>query len=228
MSNFAKYLNIPDRLRNTIFTSVGYANPFENTTDDLYDHLDDIGIEPFFPEDRAKRIEEFNKRMYREEEEMIDPVSKELEFELQQRIVPVTNKLEEKGFNKNVMAGILGNIAVETGGSFDYQQKEYGDGNGYGLFQLDFQRPYYEKFLEKNDLEDSAQAQIDYMHETIYGDEQDVIGKGNAKKLRKVFENAKTPEEVTEAFMNIWEKPKAEVSHLDRRIASAQSFFNII
>lgn len=62
-------------LYNSIFTGGEYANPFEDTTDNLYNDLDN----------RAKRIEEFNKRMYREEEQMVDPVSKELEFEEQQR-----------------------------------------------------------------------------------------------------------------------------------------------
>jgi len=217
MSNFAKYLNIPDRLRNTIFTSVGYENPFEDTTEELPSDMS-----------REEKLKRFEETQTREQKEMIDPVSKELEFEKQQRIAPVVDSLKEKGFNKTAMAGILGNIAVETGNSFDYEQKEYGDGNGYGLFQLDFQRPYYQKFLEENDLEDGIQSQIDYMYETIYGDQQDIIGRGNAKKLRNIFEDAETPEEVAEAFMNIWEKPKEEVSHLDRRIASAQDIFEII
>jgi hypothetical protein len=72
-------------LYRSIFTGGEYANPFEDTTDNLYDDLDDMEVTPYVPEDRAKRIEEFNQRMYREEEEMIDPVSKELEFEEQQR-----------------------------------------------------------------------------------------------------------------------------------------------
>ena len=60
------------------------------------------------------------------------------------------------------------------------------------------------------------------MHETIYGDEQDIIGRGNAKKLRKGLEEAKTPEEAAEIFMNIFEKPG--VPHLDRRLEAASKY----
>ncbi len=224
-------MSISSFYNNIFVKGTGFENPFEDTTETLPSDLS-----------REERLERFEETQSREQKEMVDPVSKELEFEKEQRkpltdeseithlVTPyvIADKLKDKNFNKNVIAGILGNIAVETGGSFDYRQKEYGGGNGYGLFQLDFQRPYYESFLEKNNLEDSAESQIEYMHETIYGDEQDVIGRGNAKKLRNIFKEAETPEEVTEAFMNIWEKPKEEVSHLDRRIASANTFFDTL
>lgn len=54
----------------------------------------------------------------------------------------------------------MGNIEVETGKSFDYQQKQYNNGNGYGLFQFDFMKSYYFKFLQDNYLGDSVESQV--------------------------------------------------------------------
>ena len=129
--------------------------------------------------------------------------------------------LKEKGYTSTAIAGIMANIDVETGGTFNFQEKQRG-GKGYGVFQFDFLNPYYQKYLEKSEKKDSLESQIDFMHETVYGNEQDIIGKGNAKKLREGLENAKTPEEATEIFMNIFEKPG--VPHLERRIESSKKF----
>jgi hypothetical protein len=118
----------------------------------------------------------------------------------------------------------MGNIDVETGGSFDYLQQQDGGGPGQGLFQLEgSKKESYNNYLNDNGLENSPRAQIDYMHETIYGDLQDEIGRGNAAKLRKIFETG-TVEEITKAFEEIWERPG--VPHSDRRIASAKSYIN--
>ena len=55
----------------------------------------------------------------------------------------IYNYLLEKGFSEEAAAGIMGNIDIETGGSYDYQQKQKGGGKGYGLFQFDFMNKYY-------------------------------------------------------------------------------------
>ena len=68
-------------------------------------------------------------------------------------------KALEKHFTPQGVCGIMGNIDVETGGSFNYQQKQY-NGNGYGLFQFDFMKSYYFKYLEEYHLADSIDAQI--------------------------------------------------------------------
>ena len=129
--------------------------------------------------------------------------------------------LKEKGYTPTAIAGIMANIDVETGGTFSFQEKQRG-GKGYGVFQFDFLNPYYQKYLEKSEKKDSLESQIDFMHETVYGNEQNIIGAGNAKKLREGLENAKTPEEAAEIFMNIFEKPG--VPHLERRIESSKKF----
>ena len=140
---------------------------------------------------------------------------------------PVDNKtltrglLEQKGYSPIAIAGIMGNIDVETGGTFNYQEKQRG-GAGYGVFQYDFMKPYYNAYLEKAGVEDSLESQIEFMDETINGSEQDIIGKGNAKKLREGLAGAETPEESARIFMEVFEKPG--VPHLERRKKAAASY----
>ena len=67
----------------------------------------------------------------------------------------ILNYLKEKGYSDKAAAGILANIELETGGSFDYQQKEKG-GDAYGLFQFDFMKPYYEDYLLREGKDDSV------------------------------------------------------------------------
>jgi hypothetical protein len=45
--------------------------------------------------------------------------------------------LSESGFDDAAIAGIMANIDVETGGSFDPRQKQYSGGPGRGLFQME-------------------------------------------------------------------------------------------
>ena len=130
----------------------------------------------------------------------------------------------DRKYRPEVTAALMGNIDVETGGSFDYLQEQSGGGPGRGLFQLEgSKKEDYNNYLNDNGLEDSPRAQLDYMHETIYGDLQDEIGRGNAAKLRKIFETGNV-EEITKAFEEIWERPG--IPHSDRRLASAKSFIN--
>lgn len=136
----------------------------------------------------------------------------------------IIKMLRAKGYSDAAIAGIIGNIDVETGGSFDYTQKQK-KGNGYGLFQFDFLKPHYEKWLKDNKLTDSAQAQIDFFDDTIQGNSQDIIGRGNAAKLRKTLSGS-SPTLIAEELSNVWLKPGKP--HLQRRIRSADSQYNAL
>jgi len=136
--------------------------------------------------------------------------------------VKVYELLKDKGYTDAQVAGIMGNIAVETGGSFDYQTEQR-NGNGYGLFQFDFMKPYYFDYLDETEQEDSPEAQVEFMHETIYGNKQDIIGKGNAKVIRERL-NTEYPEDVASVFMSEWEKPS--IPHEGRRQGEAVKYFN--
>ena len=136
----------------------------------------------------------------------------------------IIDDLKVGGFKRpEVLAGLLGNIGVETGYTYDHLEK--GANNAHGLFGLDFMKPYYDTYLEENNKTDSSVSQIEFVYSTIYGDNQNIIGAGNAKKLRKVFEEG-TAEEIAQSFMEIWERPG--IPHLDRRIKTTTEWLDIL
>ena len=136
----------------------------------------------------------------------------------------IVDDLKAGGFKRpEVLAGLLGNIGVETGYTYDHLEK--GANNAHGLFGLDFMKPYYDTYLEENNKTDSSLSQIEFVYSTIYGENQNIIGAGNAKKLRKVFEEG-TAEEIAQSFMEIWERPG--IPHLDRRIKTAAEWLDIL
>ena len=142
----------------------------------------------------------------------------------------VYDLLVAKGYNASTIAGIMGNIQVETGGSFSFTQQEKGGTGGYGLFQFDpsGKKPEYDLWKTRTGREDSAAAQVDFMHESIYtgikaANGNDLVGSGHREKLRNVFEKG-TPSEVATMFQNRWEIPKKGSEHNDRRVAFATEF----
>eukprot|EP01125_Pyxidicula_operculata_P000766 TRINITY_DN10698_c0_g1_i1.p1 TRINITY_DN10698_c0_g1~~TRINITY_DN10698_c0_g1_i1.p1 ORF type:complete len:149 (+),score=39.73 TRINITY_DN10698_c0_g1_i1:78-524(+) len=135
----------------------------------------------------------------------------------------VLEYLREKGLSEEGVAGVMGNIHVETGGTFDYRQKQLGGGNGYGLFQFDFMKKYYMSWLKETSNNDSYQSQIDFMMETIDGNKKDLIGSGNAKKVLTALQGSSV-DVAAEVFCNLWEKPG--VPHLQKRKEHARSYYN--
>mgnify|MGYP003673893138 FL=1 len=118
------------------------------------------------------------------------------------------------GSNMPLISAMLGNIDVETGGTFDFRQKQKG-GNGYGLFQFDFHKPFYEEFLQENQLQDGVDSQVRYTYENIYGNKKNVLGVGNAEDLQDSFASKSDPIELSDDIMNIFLKPGKP--HADRR-----------
>ena len=131
--------------------------------------------------------------------------------------VNVFNYLQDKGFKKNAILGIMANIDKETDGTYDYQMQQY-DGPGKGLFQLDPGGDHvnqYNMFLDRNKRQDSMESQLDYFYETIYDVKSPALksnGFGNARELRKLFESGKI-DEITKAITTRWERPR---DYLDR------------
>ena len=133
-------------------------------------------------------------------------------------------KSVRKYFGKNpaVEAALYGNSLVETGGTYKHDQKQHG-GNGYGVFQFDFHRPYYRDFLRDEGLEDSTDSQVKYVYENIYGNQQNILGAGNAKKVREAFKSD-DPEYVSDRFMEVFLRPGKP--HRDRRVNASKKYFD--
>ena len=133
----------------------------------------------------------------------------------------LTQIMTQYGIPEPAQKALLGNIHVETGGTYDYTTKQKG-GRGYGLFQFDSHRKPYNQMLKNTGMQDSPEAQIKYFIETIYGNKQNVIGKGVAKELRTAIENENDPLALTEKLANQWFRPGKP--HLEKRLEATKMY----
>ena len=160
--------------------------------------------------------------------------------------IRVYEHLKRKGFSNAAIAGVMANIEVETGGSFNPFQKQTATGKprsarlrgtGYGLFQLDKggKRPDYEEWLNENVQSDAArshdeelQAQLDYMVDSIFkkGKYRDRVGPGNADDVKRFLQKSNDPAQIALEFSNKWEM--AGNAHNARRMSEAESILNEI
>jgi len=160
----------------------------------------------------------------------------------------VIDHLKKRGLSNAAIAGIVGNIDIETGGTFDFQQRQTksGDprdpniipGGAYGLFQFDDpgkragHETWYKQYLEKTNKKDSAESQLDYFLDTINagGDTQDPfysfsknVGEGNTGTIKGYFKTSEDPKTISDSITDRFLKPGK--SHSDKRRASAEETF---
>ena len=159
----------------------------------------------------------------------------------------VVEHLQKRGLRKEAIAAMLANIDVETGGSFDFTQKQTvsgraGDpetvkGGGVGLFQFDdYQKgvgneSWYKEYLEDSGKKDSTESQIDYVLDAIYAEsDKDVgwksklkIGKGDLEVLKQYLDTTENPRDIADAFVDRFEK--AGIPHSDKRRNRTDKYF---
>jgi len=136
----------------------------------------------------------------------------------------VERLVRDTGLPKAAQIALLANIAVETGNSFDHKQQQRGaSAPAKGLLQFDPKGKLgnYNKYLGLNAYKDSAQNQINYFMDTIYGDNRKEIGYGNAAKLRDIIETGDY-RQITQALTDMWFKPGKP--HIERRMDEAYGF----
>jgi hypothetical protein len=128
---------------------------------------------------------------------------------------------------------IMGNIDVETGGSFDYKQKQYKGGPGRGLFQMEKpMQKNYNKFLKDNELENSVDSQIFFLKNVLDNPEIHSLGNAIDRRGKKVYRGeliqrlfrGQDPSRATKYFMERFLNPNRKKSHLSRRLRSAQKY----
>ena len=159
----------------------------------------------------------------------------------------VIQHMKKRGLRPEAIAGLVANIQHETGGSFDFQQKQTKTGSptdprtiehgGYGLFQFDNfkknvgHRSWYQSYLKDNEKEDSPESQIDYVLDTIFADTQDpnykfkkLTGVGDMGTLKAYLETNTSPSTIAAEFESYFEK--AKVPHSDRRKKIANDIFS--
>ena len=220
-------------LTNEEITSIREGKPL----DSAYDKAEAHGIKrmrkgksPFFEDGK----ETWEKYFYTDDKDIvldsdevpIGNVGKEVKIDNtpDARLNKINTLLQQKGYSKEAIAGIIGNIKQESAAgdnsyNFNVQQS---NGGGYGIFQFDFMKPYYKKYLEENNKTDSIESQIDYMDDVV-NNRVDMLSSKDAKKLKEGLVNAKTPEEAAKIFMEIFEKPGKP--HLENRIKYANEYY---
>ena len=134
--------------------------------------------------------------------------------------------LKKAGWLESDIPALMGNISVETGGTFDPLQQEK-DGKGHGIFQLTGkQLKDYRKWL--GDKEDTRYTQALFVRENIYGSHGNVphdIGWRARGMLTDSFGGEGSTEDKTRVFSDVYERP--EVPHMDRRIEEALKYNDI-
>ena len=147
------------------------------------------------------------------------------------RASQVKDYFSKQGYSKEAVAGILGNIDVESGGTFDSTIKQRDTGTAIGIYQMEPpMRRAYESWLKNNKLEDSGISQSKYIDALIQGTDKShpkdggpYLGKGNSDKIKSLLKKAKTAEEAAILFQDYVEKPGKP--HTDRRIEAANKFY---
>ena len=138
----------------------------------------------------------------------------------------VIKHLQTKGLNAKEIAALMGNIAVESGYTFDpaVTQKGKRSDPAYGLFQFDprgqgLYKPYQE-YLKDKKTEDSLESQLDFMVDSIFGNYKkgkEHIGFGNVNKFKEALKTG-TADEAAVAFSNNILRPGKP--HIERRVAA--------
>ena len=121
----------------------------------------------------------------------------------------VEASLLRAGFEEDEIPALLGNIDVETGGTFDFTQIEdtTKDQKGYGLFQFTggHLSSYYD-YLENTNQTDGMDAQTKFVYANIYDkNPPHVIGAGNQTKIKNAFDDGSMTEQ-SDVFARWYER----------------------
>jgi hypothetical protein len=151
----------------------------------------------------------------------IEYLDKEVEQKVDNK-TRVLNLVKERFKDPKVVAGIMGNIAQETGNTFDYKQKQVGGGSGEGLFQFEGGfKDGYKKYLTKNKKEDSDVSQLDFMKSVLEKSDDYDIGGGHREKVQEAFKSGDI-DKITEEFSNKVLRPGKP--QIDKRKGFANEF----
>jgi len=139
---------------------------------------------------------------------------------------------KEPELSDNLIVAMLANSAVETGGTFNYKEKQRGrltpaiglfqfDPRGKGLWKL------YLEYLDYVRAEDSAERQLDMLVDILFRSWKtgvDYVGSGNVNRVLQAAEIG--PLEATRAFSERLLRPGKP--HMDRRMKAAEEMLAFI
>ena len=138
----------------------------------------------------------------------------------------VIDYLKDKGYSNEAIAGITANIEVETGGTFDYKEKEKGKGTGEGLFQYTgSMKNSYKDYLKNSKKKDSIESQIDFMDEVVRGTWEPGLPNIERGILKgELFSGKHDSARIAESFNSLFEKGKLETDYGNRKDVAIDIF----
>ena len=139
---------------------------------------------------------------------------------------------KEPELSDNLIVAMLANSAVETGGTFDYKQKQRGRlCPAVGLFQFDPRgkglHKLYLDYLDHVRSDDSAEQQLNMLVDILFRTWKAgvaYVGSGNVTKVLQAAD--KSPLEATRAFSDHLLRPGKP--HMDRRMRAAEEMLAFI
>ena len=128
----------------------------------------------------------------------------------------IIDALSGVGFEDDDIPALMGNISVETGGTFDPMQQQEG-GSGSGLFQFTGKHlKAYKSWLKAVGFPDTAHNQALFVHSNIYSKDRPYdLGWKARGLLQDAFSGDLSTEEKARIFSDVYERPG--VPHMDRR-----------
>ena len=128
----------------------------------------------------------------------------------------IIDALSGVGFEDDDIPALMGNISVETGGTFDPMQQQEG-GTGSGLFQFSGNHlKAYKSWLKAVGFPDTAHNQALFVHSNIYSKDRPYdLGWKARGLLQDAFSGDLSTEEKARIFSDVYERPG--VPHMDRR-----------
>jgi len=131
----------------------------------------------------------------------------------------IIDYLKDKGYSNEAIAGIVANIEVETGGTFDYKQKEKGKGIGEGLFQFGVaMQDSYKDYLKNKKQKDSIESQIDFMDEVVKGTWAPGLSNMDTTIIKgELFSGKHGPDRIAESFNSLFEEGQLQTGYGNRK-----------
>ncbi|HBZ37180.1 MAG TPA: hypothetical protein DEO59_01470 [Balneola sp.] len=131
----------------------------------------------------------------------------------------IIDALSGVGFEDDDIPALMGNISVETGGTFDPMQQQEG-GTGSGLFQFSGDHlKAYRSWLKAVGFSDTAHNQALFVHTNIYSEDSPYDLGWKAKGMLQNILGGDLyfvpTEEKARIFSDFYQKPG--VPHMDRR-----------
>ena len=139
----------------------------------------------------------------------------------------IADDLLAANFQADDIPALMGNISVETGGTFDpFQQQEGGD--GHGLFQFSGNHlKAYKKWLRAIGFPDSGYNQALFVNSNVYAKDTPYdLGWKARGLLQDAFSGDLSTQDKTRIFSDVYEKPG--VPHMDRRIEESLRYEDLL